>query len=143
RDEAGNIYFVKQHRPSIQKDLLEIPAGIMEKGEEAITCAQRELQEEIGFMAKRWIPLGNFYTSPGFCNEYVHLFLAFDLKKSILKPDDDESIEVVKIPEDKVRHMLLDGTFEDLKTALGIFYFLEWQKHKEAIWPQKKHLFFS
>lgn len=92
-DRDGKIVFIKQWRRNTGKILIEIPAGCLEPGETPESCADRELQEEIGFRAKTLISLGGFYTSPGFCNEYIHLFLGKNLIPSRLEAEDSEYID--------------------------------------------------
>ena len=80
-DEEGNLVLIKQWRHAVREILIEVPAGVLEKGEEPIICAQRELQEETGYKAHKLSPLGGFFTASGFCNEYIFLFLAKDFRK--------------------------------------------------------------
>ena len=78
-DAEGNIYFVEQYRIGAGKDLLELPAGKIEHDEDPLEAARRELREEIGMDAAEIKPLGNFYMSPGYANEYMYCFLATGL----------------------------------------------------------------
>ncbi|WP_240739300.1 NUDIX domain-containing protein [Marinitoga lauensis] len=93
--ESNNVYLVEQYRFPIGKHLLEIPAGKFdEPGEVPLECGKRELEEEIGKKAKTWIYLGYIYTTPGFSNEIIHLYLAKDLEESKMNLDEDEFLEV-------------------------------------------------
>ena len=79
-DSEGDVLLVRQYRKPVEKALLEIPAGGIEAGEDPLDCARRELAEETGFAAGRWDKLGIFYTTPGFCTEEMHVFLATGLE---------------------------------------------------------------
>lgn len=121
-DADGNVHLVRQHRAPIGRTLLEFPAGTMDhEGENPEECADRELQEEIGQKAGRLESLGGFYSAPGFCTEYLHVFLATELTPSLLVGDEDEDIEVVKLPLAEVRRRALNGEFEDAKTFAALF----------------------
>lgn len=126
-DEEGNLYFVKQWRRATSEILLELPAGTLEPGESPIDCAQRELQEEIGFMPKTLISLGGIYTAPGFSNEFIHLFLAEGLSKSVLKGDDSDYIDIIKTSVDDALHLMKDGHIRDAKTLSGILIYLRYK----------------
>lgn len=96
RDENGEVALVRQYRHAVGRYLLEFPAGGLEPGEEPLATAQRELREEVGLDAKRWTSLGYFFSSPGFANEILHVFLAEDLHAAYAEPDEDEDITVVR-----------------------------------------------
>jgi ADP-ribose pyrophosphatase len=95
-DSEEYVYLVRQYRHPIGRYLLELPAGGLEKGEEPLAAAQRELREEVGLEAREWTSLGSFFSSPGFVNEHLHAFLARDLVSVPNDPDDDEDISVVR-----------------------------------------------
>jgi ADP-ribose pyrophosphatase len=118
-DKNGKAILIRQYRKAIDEILIEIPAGILEKGENILSCAQRELQEEIGYKANKLTFLGSFYTSPGFCNEIIHLFLAEDLKKNKLDGDLDEDIELMPVSLKKVEEMIRNQTIQDAKTIMA------------------------
>jgi ADP-ribose pyrophosphatase len=99
-DALGEVYLVSQYRHAIRRDLLELPAGVVESGEDPLVAARRELREEAGLMANEWTSLGFFYSSPGFANECLHAFLARDLSFVERQPDFDEDLTVVKCPLD-------------------------------------------
>lgn len=126
-NKKGNLLLVRQWRRAIQKILLEIPAGTLEENEEPLLCAQRELQEEVGYKAETFISLGGIYTAPGFCNEYIHLFIAKGLTPSPLPPDDHEQIDVVEITLKKVLTMIEEHEIEDAKTLSAILHYKEWK----------------
>ena len=87
---------MRQYRHAIRRYLLEFPAGGLEPGEEPLAAAQRELREEAGLEAARWTSLGHFFSSPGFANEILHVFLAEDLRPAYADPDEDEDLHVVR-----------------------------------------------
>jgi len=119
-DEEGNVFFVRQYRTGAGRSLLELPAGKIEDGEEALTTAEREIREEIGLAAKSMLPLGKFFVSPGYSTEYMYTFLATGLYQAPLDPDADEFINVVKIPLAEVMRMLQADEIEDAKTLATI-----------------------
>jgi ADP-ribose pyrophosphatase len=92
----GEVTMVRQYRHSIGRYLLEFPAGGLEPGEEPMLSAQRELREEAGLEAGTWTPLGSFFSSPGFANEILHVFLAEDLRPGHADTDEDEDLQVVR-----------------------------------------------
>jgi ADP-ribose pyrophosphatase len=114
--EDGSIWFVRQYRHATGGHLLELPAGTLEPGEDPATTAARESREEIGMAPGRLENLGGFYLAPGYSNEYMHVFLATDLKPDALAPDPDEIIEIEKLTPQEVRVQIEDGGFQDAKT---------------------------
>lgn len=128
----GNLLLVKQWRRAVQKILLEIPAGTLEENEEPLLCAQRELQEEIGFKAATFISLGGLYTAPGFCNEYLHIFIAQDLTPSPLPTDEHEQIDVVEISLEKLLNKIEEHEIEDAKTIASILHYNQWKTHASS-----------
>ncbi|WP_069649496.1 NUDIX hydrolase [Caloranaerobacter ferrireducens] len=119
--EEDELVLVKQFRKAVEKTLLELPAGKLEIGEEPEECAKRELLEETGFTAKEIKYLCEFYTSPGFCNEKMYLFLAKGLIKGKSNPDNDEYIEVYTKKIDELYNMVINGEILDSKTIIGIY----------------------
>lgn len=120
--DDGHIILVKQFRKPVEKSLLEIPAGKIEINEEPKETAFRELYEETGFVASELEYLFEFYTSPGFSNEKMYLFVAKELVEGEAKPDGDEYIDVLKVKiEDSIK-MILRGEIVDSKTIIGILY---------------------
>ena len=119
-DEENKIILVKQHRFP-HGYVLEIPAGTLEKREDPIKCAFRELEEETGYSAKKMTPLITYYPSIGYNAEIIHCFLASGLKKtSDLKLDDDEILSVVKMDLKKVLSMIKTGKIQDSKTICAV-----------------------
>ncbi|MGI9861217.1 NUDIX hydrolase [Moorella naiadis] len=119
-DAEKNVYLVRQYRYPINRATLEIPAGKLDAGEEPLACAQRELAEEVGLAAAEWQPLLTFYSTPGFSNEIMHLFLATGLRPHREKADDDEFIEIVRVPLAEAVTMALGGELQDAKSIAGI-----------------------
>jgi len=115
------ILLIRQFRKATGQDLLEIPAGTMDKGAESpVACAGRELAEETGYRAESLTPLFAGYLLPGYCNEFMHFFLAQDLVYEPLTPDEDEQIEVIPTSFGDADDLLKSGAIIDAKTALGI-----------------------
>jgi len=118
--EDGTVALVRQYRHAAGKFLLEIPAGSLGVGESPETGARRELEEEIGFTAGRLEKLSEFYISPGFLTEKMHLYLATDLMQSKQNLDDDEIVEIVRLPLTEALEMTRNGGIEDAKTIIGL-----------------------
>lgn len=119
-DADGNIVFVRQYRLPARGILLEVPAGGIDDGESPEDAAQRELREEIGMQARRLTKLGEFYVSPGFLTEYMHVFLAEDLEDAQAEADEDEEIVIVRKPLAEAVGMAERGEFRDAKTIAGV-----------------------
>lgn len=120
----GSVLLIRQYRDAIRQQILEIPAGILDPGEAPREAARRELQEEIGFDARTLEEWGTIFTSPGFSDERVTLFLATDLVESRLQPDDDEFISVVPIKRDQIPELLASGRVRDAKTVAALAWYL-------------------
>ena len=118
--DDGRVALVKQYRHPARRELLEIPAGRIEDGETPETCAARELEQEIGFRAGRIEKLAEFYTTPGFCEEKLHVYLATDLTPSSQALDHDEWVEVVYLPFAEAAQMAERGEIEDSKTIIAL-----------------------
>ncbi len=127
-DADDNVLLVKQFRTPVEKELLEIPAGGIDQGEDAETAVRREMQEETGYMPGRVERLGGFYSAPGYCTEYLHLYLATDLTQSQLHAEDTESIEVVRMPVREIHTLLTSGRICDAKSIAGLSTYLEYRK---------------
>ncbi len=119
-DENGDVYCVRQFRYAFDKSIVETPAGKLEKGEEPLSCAVRELSEETGFTADEYIYLGEFYPSPGYCHEKLYAYLALGLKKGNAHLDDGEFLDVVKYPLDTLVDMVMRNELCDAKTIIAI-----------------------
>lgn len=119
-DDKNNFIFVKQFRSGIGDELIEIPAGLVENGENPKSAARRELQEEIGYDCSNLELLCSYYPSPGFCNEVTYIYLATNLIKSSLPKDEDEFIELIRIPMAEIKSLYNKEYTVDGKTILGI-----------------------
>ena len=114
-DENNNIYLVRQYRPGADEKLLEIPAGIIDDCETSLSAAQRELKEEVGATSNHWEFISCFYSSPGFTNEQVYLYLARDIELGEDNQDPDERIAVFKISLEE----FINYTASDAKTKIA------------------------
>ncbi|QYZ79197.1 NUDIX hydrolase [Methanofollis formosanus] len=115
--EDDHCYLIRQYRFAIGEYIYEAPAGTLDPGEEPVETAHRELIEECGLAAAEMIPHGFIYTTPGFSDEQIYLFEARGLTPSHeYEPDDDEMIEVVRVPLAEVKAMCRDGRIADAKT---------------------------
>lgn len=121
-DGDGFVTLVRQLREPARKRLVELPAGTLEEGEEPLASAQRELAEEVGLRGGRWSELGACWTTPGFCNERMHLFLAEDVEQGDADPDEDEEVELVRWHVSELETHI--GELEDAKTIAGLLLYL-------------------
>ena len=120
-DGEGRLILVRQYRRAVDKVLLEIPAGTREPGEDAETCALREIQEETGYKANNVTKMGGFYSAPGFCTEYLECFLLTDLEEiADVEGDEDEDIEIERLSKDEAIEAILRGEICDAKSICGI-----------------------
>ena len=119
-DEAGNILFVWQYRHAAGKDLLELPAGTRHPQEPFEDCAAREIREETGMEAGRLQKLGEFYLVPGYSTEYMAVFLATQLSENPLQGDEDEFLQVEKIPWRHAMEMAERGEIQDAKSLAAL-----------------------
>ncbi len=127
-DDSGNVLLVNQFRKPVEKELLEIPAGGIEPGEDPVDCVCREMREETGFLPRKVERLGGFYSTPGYCTEYLYLYLATDLTSSPLNAEDTESIRLVRVPLSQIPSLITSGKICDAKSIAGLLTFLEYQK---------------
>lgn len=118
--EEGKVILVRQYRHAIGRLLLEIPAGKLDKGEHPDDCARRELEEETGYVATEWQRLASVYTTPGFTNEIIHIYLAKGLTATTQHPDEDEFLDIELYSKEQIGQMLVDGELGDAKTSLGL-----------------------
>jgi len=119
-NEKGEILLVRQYRHATGKSLLEIPAGKLEPGESMTDCAGRELLEETGYEATKLKKMVSFFSTPGFTNEMLHLFLATGLAYKGQKLDDEEDIDVLTMPFGRAIELIWKGEICDAKSIAGI-----------------------
>jgi ADP-ribose pyrophosphatase len=127
-DAKDNVLMVRQYRSPVGKSLLEIPAGGIEKGETVRAAVIREMQEEIGFKPRKLKSLAGFYSTPGFTNEYLHLYLATELTPSRLHAEDTAEIKLVRVPIKRVLGMIKSGKIQDAKSIASLLLLLEYRK---------------
>jgi len=120
-DHKDNVIMVRQYRKAVGKHLLEIPAGSIDDGEQPIAAVRRELQEEIGYLPNKIDKLGGFYSTPGYCSEYLHLYMASYLIPSRLEAEDTEDIKVERVPLSRIPDMIASGEICDAKSIAGLF----------------------
>ncbi len=119
-DEENNLLFVRQYRHAVGADLLELPAGTRDEEEPYETCAAREIREETGMEAGNLQKVGEFYLAPGYSTEFMAVFLATGLKENPLQADDDEFLQVEKIPLRKAIEMSERGEVPDAKSLAAL-----------------------
>ncbi|MEE1245253.1 MAG: NUDIX hydrolase [Acutalibacteraceae bacterium] len=119
--DNDEVLFVRQFRYPYMEEILEIPAGKRDSADEdPLLCGKRELKEETGATAKKFIPLGELYPTPGYCGEIIWMFAATGLDFGQTCPDEDEFLEVEKIPLNKAVEMILNGEIKDAKTQAAV-----------------------
>jgi ADP-ribose pyrophosphatase len=118
------IVMERQYRHAAREVLLEVPAGKMEDGEDALAGAKRELLEETGFKAKRWRKMIRYFASPGFLGEFMQVFLAEGLTLGDAQPEYDEQIEIEMIPLSKLVQMIDAGKIYDGKTLISVMLYV-------------------
>lgn len=126
----GRVVLVRQYRYPVHEETLEIPAGKLDAGESARACVARELREETGYTARRIRPLLDYWPTPAFANELLHIFVADGLTPGPLKTDEDEFLDVVVLPFSKVLAMVRSGRIRDSKTVIGLLACAQWRKFR-------------
>ena len=125
RPSPSEVLLIRQYRHATGKELIEIPAGTLNRGEDPRDCALRELEEETGYRAGKMIERARFYTTPGFTTEFMHLYEASELVKTQTNFDEDEAIELDIVPSVQALQMIDDGRIEDAKSILGLLRVLK------------------
>jgi ADP-ribose pyrophosphatase len=121
--DDGKIILVKQLRYPLQKKLIELPAGKLDKGEDPLVCATRELEEETGYKAKEIKKLGEIYTAPGYCTEILHIYSAKELTPgNHNREDGEDGMEILELSLTEIEKMISKGEITDAKTIVGIYY---------------------
>ena len=128
--DAGEIILVRQYRYPMGEELLEIPAGKLDKNEDPLECAKRELSEETGCTASELVSLGEIYPSPGFCREILHLYLALGLKQGEMHLDEDEFLSVEAVCIDELVDKVMKNEIADAKTIIGILKTKEYLRQR-------------
>lgn len=118
--DDGRLLLIRQFRPAAQDYIYEIPAGRLEVGEDAATCVERELEEEVGYRPQQLKSLGYVYSSIGFCNEKIYLFIATELQQTQTAHEPDEFIEPLIVTLSEALEMISSGTITDAKTQIAL-----------------------
>ena len=119
----GDIVLLRQFRPTIGEEIYEIPAGTIEKGEAPLATAKREIIEETGFKAKQWTKIAGFYTAPGFCTEFMHVYVARGLSPATADGDADEILKPVRMTIDAALKLIKSRKIRDAKTIAGLLIY--------------------
>ncbi|MBI4356054.1 MAG: NUDIX hydrolase [Candidatus Omnitrophica bacterium] len=127
--DSEHLVMVRQYRRTVRRTLWELPAGTLDGGESPLHCARRELEEEVGFQARRWRRLHQFYPAPGLLTERMTLFLATDLVKTRQRLMEDERLEARVVRTAQAWSWARQGTIIDGKTLLGLYW---WRQHRWA-----------
>jgi len=131
-DADDNVLLVNQFRKPVEKELLEIPAGGIELGEDPVATVRREMREETGYSPRKVERLGGFYSTPGYCTEYLYLYLATDLIPSRLHAEDTENIRLVRVPISQIPTLITSGNICDAKSIAGLLTFWSIAKHTKS-----------
>ena len=131
-DADDNVLLVNQFRKAVESELLEIPAGGIEDNEDPETAVGRELREETGFLPRKVTRLGGFYSAPGYCSEYLHLYLATDLVSDPLNAEDTDEISLVPVPVAGIPELIRSGRICDSKSIAGLLAYLDYRKTDPA-----------
>jgi ADP-ribose pyrophosphatase len=121
--DDGKIILVKQFRYPLQITLIELPAGKLDKDEDPLNCATRELEEETGYKAKEIKKLGQIYTAPGYCTEILHIYSAKGLiPGNFNREEGEQGMEILEYSIDEIQKMIISGKITDAKTIVGVYY---------------------
>ena len=127
----NKVCLVKQYRRPFDEIIMEIPAGKLEWGEDHYACGVRELREETGYTAEQFVYLGEFYSTPGFCNEKIHIYLAMGLTAGEKDLDENEFIELYEYSFDELMDMVSENKIKDGKTVIGILRAYDYLNRKK------------
>ncbi len=123
--DQSHMILLRQYRYGAKKVLWELPAGTIDQPESALSCAKRELEEEIGYSAGQWQKIANCFASPGFNTEVINCFVAAKLKKTSTRLEDDEILIPKVIPIREVKQMVSEGKIQDAKSLVALFHFFD------------------
>lgn len=126
--DAKTVVLVRQYRYPVGEVTLEMPAGKLDKGEKPLACIRRELREETGYTARSIKPLIDYWPTPAFANELLHLYVAKGLKPGDSKPDEDEFIQAVAMPFREALSLVKSGKIRDSKTVIGLLAYAVFHK---------------
>ena len=118
-----NIILIRQYRHAAGQFLIELPAGRIDVGEKPLAAAKREMIEETGFRAKKWTLLTKYFASPGFLGEWMQIYLAEDLREGTATPEEDEHIEIQRVPLSQAMQLVASNQIHDGKTLIGLSLF--------------------
>ena len=121
-DADGSVVLVRQQRPAVGGPVLALPAGLLDPGEHPLTAAQRELREETGLHGGEWVEVASVFSSPGFTDERIHVFVATGLEEGDDDPDPGEDVEIVRVPQRDLPGLV--DEIEDAKTLAGLLLYL-------------------
>jgi len=127
-DEQSRVLLVRQFRLPAHQELWELPAGRLDPGESPLEAAKRELREETGYQANKWVNLVSYWPSPGYVDEKMDLFLALDLTAGKAEQMPDERIEMRWFPEAELAELIRAGNIHDGKTLIGFFLWLDYRR---------------
>lgn len=118
--DDGTVVLIRQFRHAAGGFIYEIPAGKLDRGEDPLSCAERELEEEVGYRASSFELLSSIFTAPGFADEVIHIYKAVGLTKGQQQLDRDEVLEIIEMPLGEAIKKIQDGTIRDGKTIIGL-----------------------
>ncbi len=119
-DDRDRVFLVRQYRHPVERVLLELPAGTIDEGESPEACAERELREETGFRPRSLQRMGGFFLSPGYSNEYIHLFLATDLEEAPLDTGDEDDLRALGVSWSEALRLVDSGEIQDAKSIAAL-----------------------
>lgn len=125
---GGRVVMVRQYRHPVREVTLELPAGKLDKGEKPLACVRRELAEETGYTARKITPLLQYWPTPAFANEVLHMYAAEGLNPGKMATDEDEFLECVTLPIKKALDLVRRGEIKDSKTVIGLLACAVWKK---------------
>ena len=132
RDPDPDVLLLRQYRYAAGGEIHEVPAGIVEPGESWEECARRELEEEAGLRAGELVELTTIHTTPGFANEVIHLYAAFDLREGVARADEDEFLQLRRMPLSSALELARSGRMTDAKSLVALMYFARFARGDKA-----------